>query len=732
MPTALLLGYPHHVREIARFVNQYASRWRIIPEGMDLAARNRALAHVPRVDALIAFGGPGPDALVAALVRRRRKPIAVVWAGSDILDVRETPGEFAQVRARRYRHVACSAALARELAEYGIPATELRLVVAESRFPLKPLPEEFRVLAYAPAAREDLYGVDVLLRLIRLMPHIQFDIIGGYRAAEDLPNVTWHGWLDDVGPALDASTVLVRPTRHDGMPLVLLDALARGRYAIWSNAMEGALQGRTADEIAGHLTALETAHREGILPLNEAGAEAVSRAFSPQAITRDVESFLDDLVANWDVSFESPLELPRRRGVVSGQAHEIAGFLEQVTREAPEWSVHPLLGRSRSERLDDVIAMTTSERWFDLGNGKVDRLVGGAARILGKRPVAVRFEPGKPLNGALSKGRRRTSRVKLTTEEWLAFDACHPAPTFFARPAWALALERAYEGFYAEPMLFRLPEGEALFPLIRSGRRFVSIEAMPLGTYTMPLSLDGDRADATLAGAIVRSIIASTSDDFSCTMWPLAGYDGIDECDCTPHQASVIDLRGGTEAALAGFKGVARRMAGQALRKGVTVAREPGAVDVYYRLLEESARRWGLVAPHLPRRIFEAVVELGGNDVEIWIARYKGEAIAGGVMLYGSHEAFFWSAAMRAEYSSLRPSNLLNVEMIKAAAERGMHWYNLGASEGLGGVSRFKESLGAELVDYVTLSWKSSVYRRYQRLRAALDFNRMRVTQPAT
>jgi len=379
-----------------------------------------------------------------------------------------------------------------------------------------------------------------------------------------------------------------------------------------------------------------------------------------------------------------------------------------------------LVGRSRSERLDDIIAMTTSHRWFNLGHESIDPLVAGAARMLRKRAVAVRLEPGKPLNGALSKERRRAGRVRLTAEEWHAFDACHPAPTFFARPAWAMALARTYQGLHAEPTLFRLPEGEALFPLIRSGRQFVSIEAMPLGTYTLPLSLDGEPADPLVANAIVRSIVASKSDEFSCTLWPLAGYGNVDGLEGTPHQASVIDLRGGAEAALAKFKGVARRMAGQALRKGVTVARETEAVDVYYGMLEESARRWGVGTPHLPKRIFEAVVEFGGDDVEIWIARYNGEAIAGGVMLYGSHEAFFWSAAMRADFASLRPSNLLNVEMIKAAVERGMDWYNLGASEGLGGVQKFKESLGAELVDYMTLSWRSALYRQYRRLRGAL------------
>ena len=732
MPIALLVGYPHHVRAIARFVNRHATRWRLIPEGMDLAARNRALTRTPFVDALVAFGGPAPDALLSAWVRRRGKPIAVVWAGSDVVELRSAPDQIARVRAQRYRHAACSAALAQELRDLGIPATELRLVVAEQNEPRTPLPSRFSVLAYCPGGRDELYGVDILLALTERLPHVHFDIIGGLSAENPPQNVTYHGWVDDIAKAVDAATVVVRPTRHDGMPLMVLEALARARYVIWSHELEGALQGRDVDEIAAQIVALEAAHREGRLQPNEEGFRAVEQSFSPAAVTQALEAFLDELVSTSE-SHRHKQRSGRRRGVVTGNDPQtIADFLEQIVSQVPEWDVHPLIGRSRSERVDDALAMMAAERWFSLGKTRVDPLVSVVAHGLRKQPIPVKFEIGKPLNGALAKRRHRVTRIHLTVDEWRAFDACHVAPTFFARPAWALALEQTFGGLTAQPTLFRLPTGEAIFPLMRSGRGFVSVEAMPLGTYSLPLCPDGEAADPILAEAIVHNIIESSSDDFSCTLWPLTDYSQVNGCDRTPHQTSVIDLRGGAEAALANFKGVARRMAGQALRKGVSCQREPGSVDVYYGMLEESAKRWGMESSHLPRRIFQALVELGGDDVEIWIARYKGEAIAGGVMLYGSREAFFWSAAMRAKYADLRPSNLLNAEMIKAAAERGMHWYNLGASEGLGGVSRFKESLGAELVDYMTLSWRSSLYRRYQRIRSAFDRSRTSTTTSAT
>jgi len=78
-------------------------------------------------------------------------------------------------------------------------------------------------------------------------------------------------------------------------------------------------------------------------------------------------------------------------------------------------------------------------------------------------------------------------------------------------------------------------------------------------------------------------------------------------------------------------------------------------------LLVESAQRWGREAPPISRALLEAVLHFGAKDAELWIARFEGEAIAGGIVLYGSQELFFWTAALRTDFGALRPSNALNV-----------------------------------------------------------------------
>jgi CelD/BcsL family acetyltransferase involved in cellulose biosynthesis len=311
----------------------------------------------------------------------------------------------------------------------------------------------------------------------------------------------------------------------------------------------------------------------------------------------------------------------------------------------------------------------------------------------------------------------------LDIASWQTFDALHPAPTFFARPAWALAIQEAYPAMRACPVRVRLREGGHLIvPLVRAPggklqwREFLG---MPLGAYTCALKDDGTVATTAEFSEGVEAI-RHACDTFVCTPWPLAPRPVV-RSGCTErmHETSVIDLARGLDFALSGLDGVSRRMAGQAARRGVQCApsRSPLATTTYYEMLRIAAERWGIGTPTFPKSFVDALLTAGGDDVEIWFAELDGHPIAGGIVLYGSQELFFWSAAMRAEYGRLRPSNALNVSLIAAACERGIRWYNLGASEGLAGVTRFKRGLGATELSYPELQYARASYSVYSWIR---------------
>lgn len=310
-------------------------------------------------------------------------------------------------------------------------------------------------------------------------------------------------------------------------------------------------------------------------------------------------------------------------------------------------------------------------------------------------------------------------------KEWEEFDRAFPAPTFFARPAFARACEDAFEHLEAAPIFVTHERKRYLVPALRTRARMRprEIEAFPLGGYSCVLDVQtGAPADAQTATAVLREA-ATQAGSFSFVAWPLAEQPLTGEFECTTHETAVIDCSDGLEAALSGMRGVTRRMVGQALRRGVSCERHPTdshGLDVYYAMLEEAFKGWGLAQPSIPRPLLDAVARHGGDDAELWFAMLEGEPIAGGFILFGSDELFFWSAAMRREFSTYRPSNALNARLIERACERGVRWYNLGASEGLSGVERFKTDLGATAIPYHRLSATTPRYRAYLALRNVL------------
>jgi CelD/BcsL family acetyltransferase involved in cellulose biosynthesis len=314
---------------------------------------------------------------------------------------------------------------------------------------------------------------------------------------------------------------------------------------------------------------------------------------------------------------------------------------------------------------------------------------------------------------------------RLPLDTWMEYDRAFPAPTFFARPAWALALQESRNYIEAAPLRVRIaPNRWVIVPLVklRSVKfGFKEYSGFPLGGYTMALHEDGSAATTREWNDVIETLSRNV-DGFSIIPWPLGAVPDSSAATFAGHETAVVDLRDGLDAAMRNVEGIFRRMAGQAQRRGVTCARsnDADAVDAYYELLERSAKRWGIGKPTISKTMIQALKTLGGSSVEIWFAQTDEARIGGGVVFYGSTEFFFWSAAMDADYGRLRPSNALNFALMQAACDRGMSWYNLGSSEGLPGVARFKRDLGATSLEYREIRNKRLPYAIYSGVREAI------------
>lgn len=312
---------------------------------------------------------------------------------------------------------------------------------------------------------------------------------------------------------------------------------------------------------------------------------------------------------------------------------------------------------------------------------------------------------------------------RLSLESWIAFDRQYPAPTFFARPAWAQALAHSSPSLTPMPLLVRVDDRSFVVPTMGGttrGLRFSEAIAFPLGGYTCILDERGTPASREDASRAVNAVCAKI-DHVRLIPWPLAPVEPPAGADVRMHETAVIDCTDGFDAVLSRIRGVTRRMAGQAERRGVSCARAPlEALPAYYDILREASVGWGLPRPPVTHELLAAVLHFGAGDAELWFAELEGERIAGGVVLYGSSELFFWSAAMRREFGKYRPSNALNLSLLRATCERGVRWYNLGASEGLEGVARFKSDLGAEAIDYPEIESRRRIFSLYERAKSSL------------
>jgi CelD/BcsL family acetyltransferase involved in cellulose biosynthesis len=310
---------------------------------------------------------------------------------------------------------------------------------------------------------------------------------------------------------------------------------------------------------------------------------------------------------------------------------------------------------------------------------------------------------------------------RLALERWHAFDREHAAPTFFARPAWANALQDAMPSLRAAPLYVRLGKQAFILPTVHAAQRrtpFREYIGFPLGGYTCVLDERGNAASLEQATAVVAEI-AERVDHLRIFPWPLGPAVMATRAAQQPHETAVIDCADGFDAVIARMRGVTRRMVGQAMRRGVVCERAPrSALPTYYAMLEAASAHWPSGRPSLGYALLERVLHHGGEDAQLWFARVDGVPIAGGIVLFGSQELFFWSAAMDRAASAYRPSNALNFALLKVACERGLRWYNLGASEGLEGVSRFKDDLGATPIAYRELRVNRPMFALYERARA--------------
>jgi hypothetical protein len=219
------------------------------------------------------------------------RKLILFWCGSDVLRAKQiSSAKKVNAWIAKQIHWAASPILAEEVRSVGLKCEFVQASFVERVERPKPLPKEFSVLVYLPAADlASLYGWDRVVEVAKGLPEVRFTLAGlrQGKLMEVPQNVTVCGWTSDMARLYEESTLLWRPVRHDaGISFMALEALARGRHVLYTYPLAGAMQASDAPEARAAIEHLKALHDASALRLNRAGMDAIARTYS-RAVVRE-------------------------------------------------------------------------------------------------------------------------------------------------------------------------------------------------------------------------------------------------------------------------------------------------------------------------------------------------------------------------------------------------------------------------------------------------------------
>lgn len=192
---------------------------------------------------------------------------------------------------RAEAHISDSEYLLDELKELNIEAPIVRLLPALVEAEPVALPEKFSVVSYWDESTRDFYRADIIFALAREFPEVEFKILKATGdKKQSAPNVKFLGFQSDMDTAYKNASVLIRIPEHDSLSTMVLEMLARGRYAIYNKRLTGchyAHDFRFAKEALAEIIDLNA--------INTEGAEFVKEHYSPAKETEKLKKILKTL-----------------------------------------------------------------------------------------------------------------------------------------------------------------------------------------------------------------------------------------------------------------------------------------------------------------------------------------------------------------------------------------------------------------------------------------------------
>jgi hypothetical protein len=288
-----------------------------------------------------------------------------------------------------------------------------------------------------------------------------------------------------------------------------------------------------------------------------------------------------------------------------------------------------------------------------------------------------------------------------------------PWATYFHTPRWASVMAKTFPEYSVAghgcildsgtrvviPGLVREKKG-----LIRKTKQYKSMEPGVYGGIIADRDPDQDEV-GQIVSQLLRikktsgRIIESPFKHFDLSAWFKAK-------EMTTH---IVGLEADFDSLRKKFNRGQKSNINQAQKKNVSVRRAETEDDIeqYYRIYCQTVKRWGEKTTRIyPRRLFQNLFQQKDPQAVFWLAEVDSLVIAGIIVLSWCKNLIYWHGCALQEYFKYYPNNLLHAFVMQEGCKNGAAHYDMGASMGLTGVIKFKESFGAKPHHYKAYRWK--------------------------
>lgn len=232
----------------------------------------------------------------ARLAKRRGIRVVSHWIGSDVRFAQEGSTNLDDLSNLIDQHVSCFDPLRKKLEPFGIEAPVVPIVPFNMEFELCEMPKKHAVLVYLPEGRETLYGFEEIRKAMAQFPELPFYIVanGNEELFAPYPNAVVLGMLgpEEMSELYHNVSTLVRMHTSDGLSMMVLEALGKGKHVIWDHEFDYVLPGKNASEI---IDSLEKVLSQPLAPRQDAHDFMVN-AFTEERFLDEVERYI---VGDW-------------------------------------------------------------------------------------------------------------------------------------------------------------------------------------------------------------------------------------------------------------------------------------------------------------------------------------------------------------------------------------------------------------------------------------------------